>query len=202
MMTGARAVALRTDPTGRRVIGLEIDVDGTRRTVIASTYVVAAGAINSAALLLRSASDRHPNGLANSTGLVGRNYMAHVNSALMAIRPKTNGTVFQKTLALNDWYFGESNSRVGMGHAQLLGKLQAEMLEGAVPWAPNAAPRRARRPERRLVPDDRGSPGSGEPRLARLVRSGHRELPGQQPAAAQAPSSARWRRRCGGPATR
>jgi choline dehydrogenase-like flavoprotein len=54
----------------------------------------------------------------------------------MAIRPKTNGTVFQKTLALNDWYFGESNSRVGMGHAQLLGKLQGEMLEGAVPLVP------------------------------------------------------------------
>jgi choline dehydrogenase-like flavoprotein len=136
MMTGARAVALRTDPTGRRVIGLDIDMNGTRRTVIASTYVVAAGAINSAALLLRSASDRHPNGLANATGLVGRNYMAHVNSALMAIRPKVNGTVFQKTLALNDWYFSESNSRVGMGHAQLLGKLQAEMLEASLPWAP------------------------------------------------------------------
>jgi choline dehydrogenase-like flavoprotein len=72
-------------------------VDGVRKTVIASTYVVAAGAINSAALLLRSTSDRHPNGLSNSTGLVGRNYMAHVNSALMAIRPKTNSTVFQKT---------------------------------------------------------------------------------------------------------
>ena len=136
MMTGTRAIALRTDPTGRRVTGLDVDVDGAHRTIIASTYVVAAGAINSTALLLRSASDRHPNGLANSTGLVGRNYMAHINSALMAIRPKTIGTVFQKTLALNDWYFGESNSRVGMGHAQLLGKLQAEMLTAAVPWAP------------------------------------------------------------------
>ena len=139
MMTGARAVALHTDPTGRRVTGLDIDVDGSRRTVIASTYVVAAGAINSAALLLRSASDRHPKGLANATGLVGRNYMAHLNSALMAVRPKANGTVFQKTLALNDWYFGESRARVGMGHAQLLGKLQAEMLQGAVPWAPKWA---------------------------------------------------------------
>src|SRR4029077_15637946 len=136
MMTGARAVALRTDPTGRRIVGLEVDLDGARRTIIASTYVLAAGAINSAALLLRSVSDKHPNGLSNSSGQVGRNYMAHINSALMAIRPQTNGTVFQKTLALNDWYFGESNSRVGMGHAQLLGKLQAEMLTAAVPWAP------------------------------------------------------------------
>src|SRR6185369_12910025 len=136
MLTGAHAIALRTDPTGRRITGLEVDLDGARRTIIASTYVLAAGAINSAALLLRSVSDQHPNGLANSTGLVGRNYMAHVNSALMAIRPKTNGTVFQKTLALNDWYFGQSTSNVGMGHAQLLGKLQAPMLEASVPWAP------------------------------------------------------------------
>src|SRR4029077_13204152 len=117
-------------------VSLDTTSDGGRRTWTAPTYVVAAGAISSAALLLRSASDRHPNGLANSTGLVGRNYMAHLNSALMAIRPKVNSTVFQKTLAVNDWYFGESNARVGMGHAQLLGKLQAEMLQGSVPWAP------------------------------------------------------------------
>ena len=137
MMTGARAVALRTDPTGRRVTGLEVDLDGTRRTIIASTYVVAAGAINSAALLLRSASDQHPNGLANSTGLVGRNYMAHINSALMAIRPKTNGTVFQKTLALNDWYFGESNSRVGHGPRPASGQAPGRACsQASVPWAP------------------------------------------------------------------
>jgi len=137
LVTGARAVALRTDPTGRRIVGLDIDLDGARRTIIASTYVLAAGAINSAALLLRSASDRHPDGLINGTGLVGRNYMAHVNSALMAIRPQANGTVFQKTLAVNDWYFGETNAHVGMGHAQLLGKLQGGMLEASVPLVPN-----------------------------------------------------------------
>jgi len=137
MLTGARAIVLRTDPTGRRIIGLEIDLDGARRTIVASTYVVAAGAINSAALLLRSSSDKHPRGLANSSGLVGRNYMAHVNSALMAIRPTVNTTVFQKTLAVNDWYFDESNSRIGLGHAQLLGKLQAGMLEAAMPRVPS-----------------------------------------------------------------
>jgi len=137
MLTGARAIVLRTDPTGGRITGLEIDLDGARRTVIASTYVLAAGAINSAALLLRSATDKHPTGLANSSGLVGRNYMAHINSALMAIRPRVNGTVFQKTLAVNDWYFDESHSRIGMGHAQLLGKLQAGMLEAALPRVPS-----------------------------------------------------------------
>ena len=141
MMTGARAVALRTDPTGRRIIGLEVDLDGTRRTIIASTYVLAAGAINSAALLLRSASDKHPNGLANSTGLVGRNYMAHINSALMAIRPKTNGTVFQKTLAVNDWYFGESNARVGHGPRPAPGQAAGRDAAGIGPVGAEADPR-------------------------------------------------------------
>ncbi len=136
IMTGARAVALRTDPTGRQITGLEIDDAGQRRTVVAATYVLAAGAINSAALLLRSASDRHPNGIANSSGLVGRNYMAHVNSALMAIRPRANGTVFQKTLAVNDWYFGDAGSRFPMGNAQLLGKLQPGMLAASLPLMP------------------------------------------------------------------
>jgi choline dehydrogenase-like flavoprotein len=136
IMTGARAVALRTDPTGRLITGLEIDHAGQRRTVVAATYVLAAGAINSAALLLRSASDRYPQGLANSSGMVGRNYMAHVNSALMAVRPKVNGTVFQKTLAVNDWYFGDATSRLPMGNAQLLGKLQPGMLAAQLPLMP------------------------------------------------------------------
>jgi len=136
MMTGARAVALRTDATGRRITEVEIDHAGERRRIVAKTYVLAAGAINSAALLLRSADDKRPTGLANSSGRVGRNYMAHVNSALMAIRPERNATVFQKTLAVNDWYFGDRKSRLPMGNAQLLGKLQPGMLAASVPFLP------------------------------------------------------------------
>ena len=136
ILTHARAVRLDTDPTGRRITGLEIEHDGERKTVIAKTYVLATSAINSAAMLLRSANDRHPNGLANSSGLVGRGFMMHVNSALVAVRPKSNPTVFQKTLAVNDWYFGDSKSRLPAGNAQLLGKLQAPMLAGSVPLVP------------------------------------------------------------------
>jgi choline dehydrogenase-like flavoprotein len=136
ILTHARAVRLDTDPTGRRISGIEIDHDGERKTVVAKRYVLATSAINSAALLLRSASDRHPDGLANSSGLVGRGFMMHVNSGLMAIRPKANPTVFQKTLAVNDWYFGDASSRLPMGNAQMLGKLQADMLAGSVPFMP------------------------------------------------------------------
>lgn len=136
ILTGARAVAFRTNPSGRQINGLEIDPAGSRGRVVAGTYVLAAGAITSAALLLRSANDRHPGGLANSSGQVGRNYMAHVNSALMAIRPEANGTVFHKSLAVNDWYFGNSRSRLPMGNAQLLGKLQPGMLAASLPLIP------------------------------------------------------------------
>ena len=139
MLTGARAVVLRTDPSGREISSVEIDHNGERKRVIAKTYVVAMSAINSATMLLRSASDMHPHGLANSSDLVGRGFMMHVNSALMAIRPQQNATVFQKTLAVNDWYFGDSKSRLPMGNAQLLGKLQPGMLAASVSWLPKAA---------------------------------------------------------------
>lgn len=136
ILTHARAVRLDTDPTGRQITGIEIDHNGERKTVIAKTYVLATSAINSAAMLLRSANDKHPKGLANSSGLVGRGFMMHVNSALMAIRPKVNDTVYQKTLAVNDWYFGDSRSKLPAGNAQLLGKLQPGMLAASVPFVP------------------------------------------------------------------
>ncbi len=139
MLTGARAVVLRTDPSGREISSVEIDHNGERKRVVAKTYVVAMSAINSAAMLLRSASDTNPAGLANSSDLVGRGFMMHVNSAMLAVRPQDNPTVFQKTLAVNDWYFGDSKSRIPMGNAQLLGKLQPGMLAASVSWLPKAA---------------------------------------------------------------
>ncbi len=92
--------------------------------------VVACGAINSAALLLRSASDKHPNGLANGSGVVGRHYMCHHNSALLAISTRPNPTRFQKTLGLNDFYFGAEDWDFPLGHIQMLGKTDAAMFAG------------------------------------------------------------------------
>jgi choline dehydrogenase-like flavoprotein len=139
MLTGARAIVLRTDGSGRQINGVDIDYNGERKRVIAKTYVVAMSAINSAAMLLRSASDSNPNGIANSSGLVGRGFMMHVNSGMLAVRPQQNTTVFQKTLAVNDWYFGDAKSRLPMGNAQLLGKLQPGMLSASISWLPKAA---------------------------------------------------------------
>jgi choline dehydrogenase-like flavoprotein len=102
--------------------------------------VVSCGAVNSAALLLRSASEKHPNGLANSSDVVGRHYMAHLNSAVIAISHTPNETRFQKTLALNDYYWGGEDSEFPLGHIQMLGKSDRDTLRtGAPRFAPGLA---------------------------------------------------------------
>src|SRR5574339_391847 len=103
----------------------------------ADIVVAACGAINSAARLLRSANDKHPHGLANGSGVVGRHYMGHINSVLLAISKIPNPTVFQKTLAVNDYYFGDSDFAFPMGHISFVGKLDAVALSaGAPPLVP------------------------------------------------------------------
>jgi choline dehydrogenase-like flavoprotein len=138
MMTRALARRLVTDGSGKRIIEVEIERDGETESVTAETFVVSGGAVNSSALLLRSASSLHPNGLANSSGLVGRNYMVHTNTALMAIDPsRINPTTFQKTMAVNDFYLrGEEDYRYPLGNLQLIGKLQAGMLTANQRWVP------------------------------------------------------------------
>jgi choline dehydrogenase-like flavoprotein len=137
LWTRTRALRLLTSPDGRTVIGVEVERDGVKQTVTASRYVVACGAVNSALLLLRSANSAHPDGLANGSGLVGRNYMVHNNTALMAVDPRRkNPTTFQKSMAVNDFYFHGPGFSYPLGNIQLLGKLQAGMLTAAVPLVP------------------------------------------------------------------
>src|SRR5881227_996220 len=105
LVTDAKVTRLETDGSGREVTRVEIERNGGKETFSGKIVVLSAGAINSAALLLRSASDKHPNGLANGSDVVGRHYMGHVNSVLMALAKCPNPTVFQKTLSVNDFYF-------------------------------------------------------------------------------------------------
>ncbi len=133
LMTGAYVSRLSTDPTGRTVTGVHVQRDGAEEVYSASVVVVSAGAINSAALLLRSASDKHPRGLANGSDVVGRHYMGHVNSVLMAVSKCPNPTVFQKTLAVNDFYFGSPEWPYPMGHISFVGKLDGDTLSAGAP---------------------------------------------------------------------
>ncbi len=133
LMTGAKVTRLETGPSGREVTRVHLERNGGTETVSAGIVVVACGAINSAALLLRSANDSHPAGLANGSGMVGRHYMGHVNAVLMAISTTPNPTVFQKTLALNDFYFGAPDWDYPMGHISFVGKLDADTLAAGAP---------------------------------------------------------------------
>ena len=140
LMTGCRVTRLETSASGREVTGVVFEREGRVERVEADIVVVSAGAINSAALLLRSANAKHPNGLANRSGQVGRNYMGHINSVLLAISLTPNPTVFQKTLALNDFYFGDRDFPYPMGHVSFVGKLDAIALSaGAPPVVPGMA---------------------------------------------------------------
>jgi len=133
LMSNALVEKLETDESGRTVVAALVNVNGVRQRITAGTFVVSAGAINSAALLLRSANRRNPRGLANSSDVVGRHYMTHNTSALMAVHPfKTNNTQFPKTLAVHDFYFGEGRGDTPLGSLQLLGKIKEPMLRGAL----------------------------------------------------------------------
>jgi choline dehydrogenase-like flavoprotein len=119
----------------KRLIG---DLDGEPLVVEAGVAVLAAGAANSAAVLLASRSDAHPTGLANSSGLVGRNYMVHNNTHIAAVDPRRrNDVVFQKTLAVNDWYHDLGDGFPG-GAMQLIGKVQGSMMKSHATRVPRA----------------------------------------------------------------
>jgi choline dehydrogenase-like flavoprotein len=134
LITHARVERLITDSSGGRVTEVVVDRRGARETYSGDVVVVSCGAINSAALLLRSAGPGHPNGLANASDQVGRNYMAHINSGVIAISQAPNPTKFQKTLGINDYYWGADDSELPLGHIQMLGKSDRNILRAGAPW--------------------------------------------------------------------
>ena len=131
------AERLITDPSGTRVEAVEVRRNGERVRLTASRFVVSCGAVNSAALLLRSSSDKHPKGLANSSGLVGRRYMAHLATMMEAFHPfRVNDTVFQKTVAVNDFYFKGPDTPYPLGQIQSQGRAYGVQAQTVVPWIP------------------------------------------------------------------
>ena len=134
LMTEVKATKLITDPSGNSIIRLEAERGEEKFSFTADIFVVACGAVNSAVLLLRSATDKYPEGLANSSGMVGRNLMKHHNAAMLAISTKPNPTVFQKTLAVNDFYWGDEEFKFPMGHVQLMGKSNKDQISPDAPF--------------------------------------------------------------------
>ena len=134
LMTEVKVTRLLTDAGGKTITKVEAERGNEKFSFSADVVVVAAGAVNSAVLLLRSANDKHPNGLANSSGLVGRNLMKHHNAAMLAISTKPNPTKFQKTLAVNDFYWGDDSFKFPMGHVQLMGKSNKDQISPDAPF--------------------------------------------------------------------
>ncbi len=137
LWTNATATRLLSHATGRRVEGVEVAREGTSTIAYAPIVVVSCGAVNSAALLLRSASDKHPTGLANSSGLVGARYMAHLATMMQGFHPlRKNATVFQKTVAINDFYLRGPKTEYPLGQIQSQGRTHGVMAQTVVPWIP------------------------------------------------------------------
>jgi choline dehydrogenase-like flavoprotein len=133
LLTDAFVSRLVTSASGREVTGVQVERNGVAETYSANIVVSSCGAINSAALFLRSANDQHPHGLANSSGQVGRNYMCHVNSIYLAVSLDRNPTRFNKTFGLNDFYFGAPDWQYPMGHISMISSIDANILRGGAP---------------------------------------------------------------------
>jgi choline dehydrogenase-like flavoprotein len=140
LLTNARATKLETDESGGRVTEVVVERGGETERFAGDIVVVACGAANTAKLLLSSANDHHPNGVANGSDQVGRNYMFHDSLAVLALSREENPTVFQKTLGLNDFYFGSDDFEFPLGNIQMIGKSQADMFKGEKPLETKLAP--------------------------------------------------------------
>ena len=133
LLTNAMVQKLVTNDAGTSVTEVLVERDGETHSLKGDIVVLSAGAANSAKILLASANDKHPNGLANGSDQVGRNYMFHNSQAVVALSKKINATKFQKTLTVNDFYWGWKDYEYPIGNIQMVGKSMGPMFAGDAP---------------------------------------------------------------------
>jgi choline dehydrogenase-like flavoprotein len=154
LMTNARVTRLVTNASGTAVVaaevihaaggrafgggadGLEVDATGGKAVQYkADIFCVCAGAINSSVLLLASANDKHPNGLANGSDQVGRNFMFHQADAMLAISTSRNEDAYTKTWGSNEFYLRDTDESYPypLGQVQPVGSFHHEMMKGDAP---------------------------------------------------------------------
>lgn len=137
LLTGAEVLQLETDPAGQTITAARVRIKGQEQRLTARGFAVAAGAIQTAALLLRSSSAAHPTGLANGSDQVGRNFMNHNSSAMLTIDPRLrNSAVYQKTLSFNDFYDADPQTGRPLGNVQGLGRITGAVLKANMPALP------------------------------------------------------------------
>lgn len=131
--SGAEVLRLITEVDGKSIREVEYRQHGEIKRLTAKTFVLAAGAVRSTKILLAS-SDR---GLANRSDTVGRHFMNHNLTALLAYdRGFTNNSVYQKTFGMNDFYLDDTMGGGPLGHVQLFGRVSPQVMKGNVRWAP------------------------------------------------------------------
>jgi choline dehydrogenase-like flavoprotein len=137
--TGADVLRLETD-AANRISAIVYRQNGEEKRLSPKLVVLAAGAVRSSVLLMKSANGNNPNGLANSSDQIGRNFMNHNATFMLAIDPRTvNDSVYQKTLHFNDFYFDDGQGSGPLGQAQLLGRVTAPVMKSRVPLVPEWA---------------------------------------------------------------
>lgn len=133
LMTNTKVLRLNTNEAGNAVTEIVVEQNGETKTLIAELVILSAGAVNSAAVLLESKSEKFPDGLANASDQVGRNYMFHQNSALVALYTEPNPTKFGKTFGINDFYHANKGYEYPLGHIQMLGKSDEHQIKADSP---------------------------------------------------------------------
>ena len=185
LLINTQVMRLNTNASGTTITEVVIHHEGQTETVRGNIVVSSCGAANSARLLLMSANDKHPNGLANGSDQVGRNYMFHTSQAVLAISKEPNPTQYQKTLGLNDFYFGMEGFNFPVGSIQMVGKSQAAMYRGEKPietlLAPNFVLEKIGGACGRFLADDGGPAEAGESDHGRQGGPDHAELYGDEP---------------------
>lgn len=135
LMINSKVIQLNTDSSGQKVTEVIVEQNGEIKTFTSDMVILSAGAINSAAILLESKSEQFPNGLANTSDQVGRNYMFHQNTALIALYTEPNPTKFGKTFGINDFYHATTQYEFPLGHIQMLGKSDEHQIKADSPVA-------------------------------------------------------------------
>lgn len=133
LKTSAQVVCLHTNPSGSEIKAVQAKIGEQSYLFLGDIIVLACGAVNSAALLLRSANEKHPNGIANGSGLVGRNLMKQLLSVVVQLTATSNSGTFSRTLGLNDFYWGDKDFPYPMGHVQNSGGIFQDVIFAEAP---------------------------------------------------------------------
>ena len=148
LMTNTRVLRLLTNPAGTAVTEVEVEHSGRQlhepasetpekgiARYAANLFCLAAGAVNSAVVLLASANSKHPTGLANGSDQVGRNFMFHQADAILALSLHENTDAYTKTWGTNDFYLRDPDSSFPfpLGQVQPIGSFHHEMMKAQAP---------------------------------------------------------------------